>query len=333
MWLILRKISCRISWRHCFLDPRSIYWDIWQKSPNLPILVAKSVFLWTSYWRQTIPIWQDCSPLKRLQKDILFVSELLLDPELLSVLFQIFSKNLENFFVHCLELLSVKQFTANSWWVLSSSEWRFHRLRNFGGAQTFSVFFLRVFAKNLLKIDKFDEFLVGIDRGRGQIFIGIIHNDHTVSVNPCGIDPDYWGPHWYRFWTPLRKNVPKHHIGCRGRSDSEPVEQSSSNSLRKVPTVVTVPSGPSERWGTYSDRGELTPCEDIRGNVLKKSIFCWFRVWKELISEIFSKPRRADLNSYSCSTRKTECVEWFWARSEYYSRSLTLLDTRLERTQ
>ena len=204
---ILCKISCRISWRPCFLDLRNICWDIWQKSPNLPILVAKSVFLWNSYSRQTLPIWKERSPLKRLQEDILFVSELLLDPELLSVLFQIFSKNIENFFVHCLELLSVKQFTEISWWVLSSSEWRFHRLRNFGGAQTFSVFFLRVFAKNLLKIDKFDEFLVGIDLGRGQIFIGIIHTDHTVSVNPCGIDPDYWGPHWYRFWTPLRKNV------------------------------------------------------------------------------------------------------------------------------
>ena len=31
-----RKISCRISWRHCFLDLRNIYWDIWQKSSNLP---------------------------------------------------------------------------------------------------------------------------------------------------------------------------------------------------------------------------------------------------------------------------------------------------------
>ena len=78
----------------------------------------------------------------------------------------------------------------------------------------------------------------------------------------------------------------------------------------------------------HSDSDSFILWRDIRGNVLKKSIFCRFRVWKELIFEIFPKPRRAILSSYSCFTRKTECVEWFWVRSDHYSRSLTLSDTR-----
>ena len=106
---ILRKISCRISWRHCFLDLRNIYWDIRQKSPNLPILVAKSVFLWNSYSRQTLPIWQEQSPLKRLQEDILFVSELLLDPELIVGFISNFLKNFSRNLSLCSVLNSLEE--------------------------------------------------------------------------------------------------------------------------------------------------------------------------------------------------------------------------------
>ena len=41
----------------------------------------------------------------------------------------------------------------------------------------------------------------------------------------------------------------------------------------------------------------------------KSPYFADFEVGENSSSEIFSKPRGADLNSYSCSTRKIECVE------------------------
>ena len=62
------------------------------------------------------------SPLKKLQEDISFVPELLLDPEKLLILWKNFRKNFESLSVHLFELLSVKQFTETSWWVLSSLE-------------------------------------------------------------------------------------------------------------------------------------------------------------------------------------------------------------------
>ena len=143
-----------------------------------------------------------------------------------------FLKNLKIYLCTALNSLVWSNSTEISWWVLSSLEWRFHRLRNFGRAQTFSVFFLRVFAKFLLKIDKFDEILVGISSGRRQILIGIIHPDHTECIYPSVIDPDYWGPHWYRFWTPLRKNVRNLYIHyIEGGGGPSPVWNSLGSSI------------------------------------------------------------------------------------------------------
>ena len=165
---------------------------------------------------------------------------------------------------------------------------------------------------------------------------------HELRLRSESVHPDYTectNPRYQRFWPlrtlveaildpPQKKRTKSLYSPYRGRRRTNPRWNSLWAHLQTSRVIISLIVDPVGRRYTILTLVEFIQWRDIRGNVLKKSIFCRFRGWKELIFEIFLSLRRAILSSYSCFTRKTECVEWFWVRSDHYSRSLTLLDTR-----
>ena len=182
---ILRKIACRISWRPCFLDLRNSYWDIRWKSSNLPILVAKSVFLWNSYSRQTSSHLAGTITIEKAARGY---SIRLWTPFRSRVIVGFISNFLKNFqkfvFVLGLELLR-RRTLLNSWLVRTLLGVSVPPLKIVRLSTNFFLWFFLEFLRNFwLNIYKFDKILVGINSGRSQLRFRIIHpRSHKLNLS------------------------------------------------------------------------------------------------------------------------------------------------------